>query len=158
MSYKLLVLAIGLVQLIRSAECGRNLTELRAANYPPDFLMDLFKNESAVCHNETYVSEETIVRFRDDEDFDGTPELGCYLFCIFREKNFWINSRNELHLTKALEIVPVDFEQQALKMGLKCLKVKGDDNCARALWYHNCWKKSSPAVSMIESVTVIKKS
>ncbi|XP_055586874.1 general odorant-binding protein 83a-like [Uranotaenia lowii] len=140
-----LIIFLGVTALIpEMVRAGRNLTVLRDSSYPPEYLVNLVKNSLDKCHSETDIEESVISRFRDDEDDEGTPKLGCYLFCIFNSSEFWMNDRDELDIMKILDIIPKSFETHALKMGLRCLKVKGNDKCERSLWYHNCWKKTDP--------------
>lgn len=136
-----------LLLFLSHGDAVQNLTALRGSDYPPMYLINLVKSALETCHQKIDIDDSVIERFRDDGDYEGTEKLGCYLHCVFREKGYWIPEKSEVDIMKILDIVPKDFEQPALKMGLRCLKVKGDDDCARSLWYHSCWKKNDPAVS-----------
>ncbi|XP_055627828.1 general odorant-binding protein 83a-like [Toxorhynchites rutilus septentrionalis] len=143
MSRKLLVSILLAVPIIHS-ECGRNLTLLRDVNYPPKYLVDLFQPALDICHKNIKVDDQVITQFRDDEDYVGTKELGCYLFCIFREQGLWNSDKTDIDVQKMMELIPPEYEDDALKIGIKCMKVKGNDECSKSLWYHNCWKKNGP--------------
>ncbi|XP_062538801.1 general odorant-binding protein 83a-like [Armigeres subalbatus] len=140
-----LVLVCFMLLWSNNAKASQNLTALRGADYPPMYLVSLVKAALDKCHEQIHIDDAVIQQFRDDGDFEGTEQLGCYLHCVFREKGYWIPEKREIDIMKILDIVPKDFEQAALKMGLRCMKVKGDDDCARSLWYHSCWKKNDPA-------------
>lgn len=137
-------------------EADQDLTALRGADYPPIYLVNLVKSALEKCHKLVDIEDDVIRRFRDDGDFEGTEKLGCYLHCVFREKGYWIEEKREADIMKILDIIPKDFEQPALKMGLKCLKVKGENDCARSLWYHSCWKRNDPSVSEATFSFVLK--
>uniref|UniRef100_A0A182NL75 Uncharacterized protein n=1 Tax=Anopheles dirus TaxID=7168 RepID=A0A182NL75_9DIPT len=115
----------------------------RDDQYPPPAALAMLRPVGAICAKETGVSAAAIKRFSDEDAFDDDRALMCYMDCVFRLTNV-TDDRGELHMGKLLDHVPPDYEDIALKMGVRCIKSKGKDVCERAFWYHKCWKKSDP--------------
>uniref|UniRef100_A0A182QK21 Uncharacterized protein n=1 Tax=Anopheles farauti TaxID=69004 RepID=A0A182QK21_9DIPT len=115
----------------------------RDDQYPPPESLAYLKPFGEICVKETGVSAAAIKRFSDEDAFDDDRALMCYMECIFRHTNV-TDDRGEVHLGKLLDRVPPEYEDVALRMGVRCTKAKGKDLCERAFWYHNCWKKSDP--------------
>ncbi|XP_055524379.1 general odorant-binding protein 83a-like [Wyeomyia smithii] len=115
----------------------------RDADYPPQFVLEAARIPHRECVAETGVAEAAIKRFSDVEIFDDDEKLKCYMDCMFRKTNL-TDEKGELHFGKALEYVPQELEDIALKMGVKCTKPKGKTLCERAFWIHKCWKTADP--------------
>ncbi|XP_050071482.1 pheromone-binding protein-related protein 6-like [Anopheles maculipalpis] len=118
-------------------------TPRRDAEYPPPKTLAFLKPLGEICAKETGVSAGTIKRFSDVDIIEDDRALKCYMDCMFRITNV-TDDRGELHMGKLLDYVPPEFEDVALRMGVKCTKPKGKDVCERAFWFHKCWKKSDP--------------
>nr|QWF76624.1 odorant binding protein 2 [Anopheles sinensis] len=115
----------------------------RDADYPPPKSVALLTRLGVECIAETGVSPSAIKRFSDEDIFEDDYKLKCYMSCLFRLTNV-TDDNGELHLGKLLDTIPIEYEDIMLKMGARCTKPKGKDQCERAFWFHKCWKKSDP--------------
>ncbi|XP_053658260.1 general odorant-binding protein 83a-like [Anopheles marshallii] len=140
----LLRLLLGLLCLfaLGSSETQRPVPR-RDAKYPPPETLAFLKPHGEQCEKETGVTRAAIKRFSDEDIFEDDRALKCYMDCMFRVTNV-TDDRGELHMLKLLEYVPPEFEDIALRMGVRCTRPKGKDVCERAFWFHKCWKISNP--------------
>uniref|UniRef100_A0A182LXA5 Uncharacterized protein n=1 Tax=Anopheles culicifacies TaxID=139723 RepID=A0A182LXA5_9DIPT len=115
----------------------------RDAEYPPPKTLAFLRPIGERCVKETGVTSSAIVRFSDADIFEDDRALKCYMECMFRLTNV-TDDRGELHMLKLLEHVPPEYEEVALRMGVRCTRPKGKDLCERAFWYHKCWKLADP--------------
>uniref|UniRef100_A0A182SNT8 Uncharacterized protein n=1 Tax=Anopheles maculatus TaxID=74869 RepID=A0A182SNT8_9DIPT len=118
-------------------------TPRRDAEYPPPKTLAFLRPFGVLCVKETGVSPSAIKRFSDEDAFEDDRGLKCYMDCMFRLTNV-TDDRGELHMGKLLDHVPHEFEDIALRMGVRCTRPKGKDVCERAFWFHRCWKQSDP--------------
>uniref|UniRef100_A0A240PK07 Uncharacterized protein n=1 Tax=Anopheles christyi TaxID=43041 RepID=A0A240PK07_9DIPT len=144
-SFQQLLLLLLVVLCLTGLKCipAQRPTPRRDAEYPPPKTLGFLLPLGERCKQETGVSGEAIKRFSDADIFDDDRALKCYMDCMFRLTNV-TDDRGELHMGKLLEHVPHEFEDIALRMGVKCTRPKGKDVCERAFWFHKCWKTSDP--------------
>ncbi|XP_053682841.1 general odorant-binding protein 83a-like [Sabethes cyaneus] len=115
----------------------------RDAEYPPPSALEGAIDMHRECVAETGVTEAAIRRFSDEDIFEDDENLKCYMNCLFHKSNL-TDDKGELHLGKMMEVIPKEYENIALKMGIKCTKPKGKSLCERAFWFHKCWKTADP--------------
>uniref|UniRef100_A0A182JGY5 Uncharacterized protein n=1 Tax=Anopheles atroparvus TaxID=41427 RepID=A0A182JGY5_ANOAO len=115
----------------------------RDQNYPPPAIIATLAPLGDECVAETGVLRTAIKRFSDEDIFEDDRNLMCYMSCMFRKSNV-TDANGELHLGRLMELVPVEFEDVLLRMGIRCTKPKGKDLCERAFWFHKCWKTADP--------------
>lgn len=133
------------VCFIHAANVAQNQQKVeprRDAEYPPPELLELLRPIHDTCVAQTGVTDEAIIKFSDDEIHEDA-NLKCYMNCIFHQTGV-MDENNNVHLEKLLNSLPDSMKDIALKMGVKCLKVKGDTECERAFWLHKCWKTTDP--------------
>lgn len=148
----LLLLLLLVTQCLDGADCSTITTQRpaprRDGQYPPPETLAFLRPLGKLCLQETGVSPEAVKRFSDADPFDDNRALKCYMDCMFRVTNV-TDDRGELHMGKLLEHVPTEFEDIALRMGVRCTRPKGKDVCERAFWFHKCWKTSDPVVGKL---------
>nr|AXS77544.1 odorant binding protein OBP12 [Sitodiplosis mosellana] len=117
----------------------------RDDQWPPPEVVAIVQPMRIVCQEKTGVTDEAIREFSDGEIHEDEA-LKCYMDCLFKEARV-VDENGELHLEKlATHIEKLDEEIQmiAIRMGKKCLRVKGENQCERAFWHHKCWKTADP--------------
>lgn len=68
--------------------------------------------------------------------------------CVFQEAKV-VNEHGDLDYDKMIshfQQLDKEFQTIGFNMARKCLRAKGDTQCERAFWYHQCWKKADPKV------------
>lgn len=87
---------------------------------------------------------EAIKKFSDGPAHDDEA-LKCYMHCLLDDGGM-VDENGNVLLEKLHDSLPEMMKPIAMKMGLKCLKIKGDTACERAFWLNSCWKQSDPKV------------
>lgn len=73
------------------------------------------------------------------------------MHCLLDEGGM-VDEMGNVLLEKLHDSLPEIMQPIAMKMGVKCLKIKGNTSCERAFWLNACWKQADPKVFLGNSV------
>lgn len=110
--------------------------------YPPPEFVEVLQPIHTTCVHKTGVSEVAITTFSEGA-VHADAQLKCYMACVFEETDMY-GANGEVHLESVYNALPDSMKDVALKMGLACLKVRGEGRCERAFWLHSCWRRIDP--------------
>lgn len=117
----------------------------------------VYKSFNRTCREESQVTQESIDKFNNGEDFNNLPTdrpLKCYMLCQMVQMEMIDPSTATLQFDIVVENIGVFTEEEKdlfLKMGKKCTRLKSKTKNAGDLAYdfNKCLKKGDINVSKI---------
>lgn len=116
-----------------------------------------YKSFSRTCREESQVTQESIDKFNEGEDFNILPDdrpLKCYMHCQLLHMEMMQPGIPFVQMDTVLENIAIFDDRQKdifLNMGKRCtrLKTKTKDSCDMAYEFNKCMKKGDVNVSPI---------
>jgi len=68
--------------------------------------------------------------------------------CLFHEFEV-VDDNGDVHLETLFHSVPHSIRDKLIAMSKHCVHPEGDTLCQKAWWFHQCWKKADPSVSIL---------
>lgn len=124
--------------------------------FPPKLMVLAYKSFNRTCRNESQVTQESINKFNDGEDFSKLPDdrpLKCYMLCQLLHMEMMEPDVPMIKMEIAVENIGVFSEEEKdifLNMGKKCTRLKtpkSKDSCDMAYEFNKCMKKGDINVS-----------